>query len=132
MDQMTALDDLDEARFREIRLVASPHHQIVETAWPWQSDDAHTTNPNLLPGVYPVLISTTAKGVVETWLSELSVLALLVFAEPLQVRQGLERMLSAFEEVPEAQRDIVEQKLLEQIRNATSAGMLVIAPGETI
>ena len=52
-------------------------------------------------------------------------LALLVFNEPLSVRNGLERMISAFEEIPEAQRGIVEQKLLEQIRNSLSAGLLI-------
>jgi len=130
MDQIAMREALDEAAFARVRLVASRRHQIVETAWSWQAGHAHRTNAGLPAGVYPVLISTTAKGVVETWLSELSVLALLVFSEPLSVRNGLERMISAFEEIPAAQRDIVEQKLLEQIQNAWSAGMLVVAPEE--
>ncbi len=129
LEKLQALEKVSDEDFLNCHFKASEQHQLVETGWHWGSteDDAMKRNTDMPAGIHPVLISNTAKGVVETWLSELAALAVLVFSEALTVREGIQRMLDAFEAVPPAQIDAVKGMLLEQIQNAVAAGLLMPA-----
>jgi hypothetical protein len=128
-EQAQALLTLDTEALCAQHLILDPHATIRMQRWAWPHAVPQYWQQNFAtePGQHPVLLRPTWRGVVETPLSTLSYAILTAFQHGACVAQVLSDIAASIEPpVSPAQAMAVQESILEQIRAAFAAGILIM------
>jgi rhamnogalacturonyl hydrolase YesR len=125
-DELIALDD--EA-FLKLELILEPGCRIATTDWNWDvaNQQEWTNNINLEPDIFPLLLKPVPTGILEEWLSPLSYTILGEFDQKNIVDNVRQETINAFEALTPDQEKMLTGKIIEQIKQALLAGVLIKA-----
>lgn len=121
------LTELDNDDLMNLTLVLEPGTQIATTDWNWNpaNQKGWVNNINLEPDIFPLVLKPTPVGVLEEVLSPLSYTILGGFEEANTVENVRKETIDAFEKLTPDQEKMLTGKIIEQIKQALLAGILI-------
>lgn len=126
-DKGKELIELEDKKILELELTLGPDVLIASTDWDWSGDDEEEwlKNMDLEPDVYPLLLKPTPNEVMEEKLSPLSYTILGTFEGGRKVEDARLETIEAFESLNPEQEQMLTGKIIEQIKQALQAAILV-------
>lgn len=126
-DKAEELKALDDEAFLKLELILEPGCRIATTDWNWDlaNQQEWLNNINLEPDIFPLLLKPVPHGVLEESLSPLSYTILGGFEEKNLVDNVRKDTINAFETLTPDQELMLTGKIIEQIKQALTAGILV-------
>jgi hypothetical protein len=121
------LIETDTDTFLDLTLILEPEICIATTDWNWNAENESEwgNNFNLEPDTYPLLLKPTPFGIMEEPLSPLSYTILDAFEKGRQVEEARKETIDAFESLTPGQENMLTDKIIEQIKQALLAGILI-------
>jgi hypothetical protein len=121
------LTQLDNDAFMKLTLVLEPDTQVATTEWNWNPSNQKgwVNNINLEPDIFPLVLKPTPMAILEESLSPLSYTILGGFEEANTVENVRKETIDAFEKLTPDQEKMLTGKIIEQIKQALLAGILV-------
>lgn len=112
-----------------LRLALAPEVEIGTSCWNWdlKSDHPWLRNTEAEPDEFYLLLKPAAMGVMEEPLSPFSYVVLTAFEEAQLVKEAIPEVIDAFESLSPEEEKILKDKIIEQVRVALSAGILLPA-----
>ncbi len=121
------LNTLDNETFLKLKLVLEAETRIATTDWDWSfaNQEEWGNNINLEADIFPLLIKPGPFTVMEEPLSPLSYTILGGFTEKRLVEDVRKETIDAFESLTPDQEKMLTEKIVEQIKQALTAGILI-------
>lgn len=118
---------LDNKAFLKLKLSLESGTSIATTDWDWSfsNQEGWLNNINLEPDIFPLLIKPGPFQVLEEPLSPLSYTILGGFSEETLVEDVRKETIDAFESLTPDQEKMLTDKIIEQIKQALTAGILI-------
>lgn len=119
-------NNLEDDEFLKLKFILEPDTRIATTDWDWSiaNKEGWLNNVNLEPDIFPLLIKPGPFNVLEEPLSPLSYTILGAFTEERVVEDVRKETIDAFESLTPDQEKMLTGKIVEQIKQALSAGIL--------
>ncbi|HLP60396.1 MAG TPA: lanthionine synthetase LanC family protein, partial [Candidatus Deferrimicrobium sp.] len=121
------LVESDENAFLDLKLILEPTVQIATTEWDWSVDNEKEwpNNINLEPDIFPLLLKPMPQKILEEPLSPMSYTILGGFEGGNSVTNVRIQTIEAFETLTPEQEKMLTEKIIEQIKQALLAGILI-------
>jgi len=118
---------LDNEAFLKLKFTLEPDTRIATTDWDWgfSNQEGWLNNINLEADIYPLLIKPGPYQVMEEPLSPLSYTILGSFSGERTVEDVRKETIDAFESLTPDQEKMLTEKIIEQIKQALLAGILI-------
>ena len=128
-EQGEELNALDDKAFLKLELILEPGCRIATTDWNWDiaNQQEWANNINLEPDIFPLILKPIPTGILEESLSPLSYTILGGFDHKNSVDNVRQETINAFEVLTPDQEQMLNGKIIEQIKQALSAGILIKA-----
>jgi hypothetical protein len=128
-ERAKTLATYEQEAFMALRLILDPETTIVLTAWDWSSllPVGWVNNLALEPQSYPLLLKPVISGIDEIELTPLTYTMLSAFRNENCVGRVVQETIAAFELDSDDMAAIAEETVLQQVKEALSAGILVEA-----
>ena len=121
------LVDMDEQKLLDLVLVIEGDVVIASTDFNWymSNEQEWLNNINLEADVFPLLLKPTSFNIMEEQLSPMSYTILNAFENGKDVKTTIQETIDAFETLTPEQENMLKGKIIEQIKQALLAGILV-------
>jgi hypothetical protein len=113
--------------FLNLKLILEPTIQIATTEWDWNfaNESEWLNNMSLEPDIFPVLLKPMPQKIIEESLSPMSYTILGGFEGGNTVAGVQKLTIEAFETLTPDQEKMLTEKIIEQIKQALLAGILI-------
>lgn len=116
-----------ERQLLGLKLKLDSEVKIKLTEWNWSAASETEWLNNLVeePGTYMNLLRPSAEGIIEESISDFSFTVLRSFEEKKQIGKVVRETIELFEPVNSTEREAIKEAVIEQIRNALAAAILL-------
>jgi hypothetical protein len=130
--QAEKINETDNETFKKLIFRLEEDVRLAVTDWDWNESNREQwlSNPDREKGqeeedFYPILLKPTPLGILETRLSPFSYTILYEFQESNPVEGVIRAVLEAFESLTPEQEEMLKGKIIQQIKEALLAGILI-------
>lgn len=130
--QAEKIIETDNEAFKKLifRLEEDVRLAVTDYDWHESNREQWAANPDREKGqeeeeLWPFLLKPTPLGIMETRLSPFSYTILYEFQESNPVEQVIQAVLAAFESLTPEQEEMLKEKIIQQIKEALLAGILI-------
>ncbi|MDQ1353314.1 MAG: hypothetical protein QG657_3620 [Acidobacteriota bacterium] len=126
-EQAEKLVTLDADAFLNLKLTLEPTVKIATAEWDWSpaNEKEWLNNINLEPDIFPLLLKPTPLKILEEPLSPMSYTILGGFEDGNTVANVRLLTINAFESLTPEQEQMLTEKIIEQVKQALLAGILI-------
>ena len=132
VQQAEKINETDNETFKKLIFRLEEDVRLATTDWDWHESNREQwlANPDrekeqVEEDFQPVLLKPTPLGVLETRLSPFSYTILYEFQESSPVERVIRAVLEAFESLTPEEEEMLKEKIIQQVKEALLAGILV-------
>lgn len=121
------LAEMADDAFLNLALILEPGARITTTEWNWYltNETGWSDNINREPGIFPLLLKPTPTHLMEESLPLMTYAIFGAFENGATVEKAVRETFDAFDSIPAGQEDTVKGEIIEQVKQALLAGILV-------
>ena len=132
VQQAEKIIETDNETFKKLIFQLEEDVRLAATDWDWHESNREQWLANLdrekgerEEDFHPILLKPTPLGITETRLSPFVYNILYEFQESKPVEQVIPAVLAAFESLTPEEEEMLKQKIIQQIKEALLAGILI-------
>jgi rhamnogalacturonyl hydrolase YesR len=132
VQQAEKIIETDNETFKKLIFQLEEDVRLAAADWDWHESNREQWLANLDrekgeedEDFHPILLKPTPLGITETRLSPFVYTILYEFQEPNPVEQVIPAVLAAFESLTPEEEEMLKQKIIQQIKEALLAGILI-------